>query len=450
MPQLDALRERLRLSLWFVPALFGLGAAICALLVLALDRQLAEEGLEFFRFGGTADGARSVLSAVAQSMLTFTGLVFTITMLVLQLAANQLSPRVMRTYLRDRKNQVVLGLFVATFLFTLVVLREVRSPNGDEGFVPGVSVWVSFALLVASIGAFVFYIDHMAHAIRASTVIANIGDEAREALDRLYPEDGADQGLEAGAADIGRPVRDVEADRAGVLVSIDDQGLVEAMREHGMAVEVVPTVGDFITRGSVVFRLFDGPGAGEPALRDDAAGGSTRADDLDGRLRAGLTLGNERTMRQDLAFGIRQLVDIGVRALSPGTNDPTTAVQAMDQVHDVMRQLVRRPFPSSLVRDDAGVVRLVKRTPRWDDFVALAFDELRLYGAGHLQVTRRLAFALEDVASIAPSSRALPLRDRLERLRRGIEREFEDPDDEVLARRASPQGQGPVGPPPGP
>jgi uncharacterized membrane protein len=184
---LAALLERLRLRLWFIPSLFAIGAAIAAVVLITIDRALADDGLAIIRFGGTAEGARSVLSTVAQSMLTFTGLVFTITMLVLQLAANSLSPRVMRTFLRDRQNQVVLGLFVATFVFTLLVLREVRAPDGDDGFVPGLSIWASFALLLASVGAFIYYIDHMAHAIRASTVIGNIAQETREAIDDRYP-----------------------------------------------------------------------------------------------------------------------------------------------------------------------------------------------------------------------------------------------------------------------
>ena len=429
MQRLDALRERLRLSLWFVPAVFGFAAAAGALLLLALDRRLAEESLEFFRFGGTADGARSVLSAVAQSMLTFTGLVFTITMLVLQLAASQLSPRVMRTFLRDRQNQAVLGLFVATFLFTLVVLREVRSPDGDAGFVPGVSIWVAFALLVASIGAFVIYIDHMAHAIRASTVISNIGDEARETLDRLYPQDGIDFGVEPVApAAMGR---EIYADDAGTLIGIDDSTLIETMSERHMAVQLVPMVGDFVPKGSVLFRLF--------APLD---GGTDRDDELDERLRASARLGRERTMQQDLAFGLRQLVDIGARALSPGTNDPTTAVQAVDQLHDVMRQLIRRPFPSAVRRDADGEVRLVRRTPGWDDYVSLAFDELRLYGAGHLQVTRRLAFALRDLIAIAPGYRERPLVDRLTRLEHAVTRDFADPADRSWALEGSARGQG--------
>ena len=437
MQRLDALREHLRLSLWFVPAVFGFAAAASALLLLALDRRLADEGLEFFRFVGTSDGARSVLSTVAQSMLTFTVLVFTITMLVLQLAANQLSPRVMRTYLRDRQNQVVLGLFVATFLFTLVVLREVRSPDGDAGFVPGVSIWVSFALLVASIGAFVIYIDHMAHAIRASTVINNIGDESSQALDRLYPQGEIDPGAETAPIALGTVVREIHADGAGTLVGIDDERLIESMRETGMTLEVVPMVGDFVTHGSVLFRLF-------AASHARAAGTDRTGAGLDDRLRASLRLGHERTMQQDLAFGMRQLVDIGARVLSPGTNDPTTAVQVIDQLHDLMRRLIQRPFPSSLRGDADGEVRLARRSPSWDDYVALAFDELRLYGAGHLQVTRRLAFALRDLISIAPGNRQQPLLDRLDRLEDAIAREFPDLADRAWALEGSARGQGPA------
>jgi uncharacterized membrane protein len=436
MQRLDALRERLRLSLWFVPGLFAVAAAVGALLLIALDRQLAEDGLEFFRFGGGAEGARSVLSTVAQSMLTFTGLVFTITMLVLQLAANQLSPRVMRTYLRDRQNQIVLGLFVATFLFTLVVLRDVRSPDGDEGFVPGVSIWVSFVLLVASIGAFIFYIDHMAHAIRASTVITAIGDEARDVLDRLYPAHGAD-GTVRGPVDLGTFVGDVPADRAGTLIGVDGDRLLAELEATRLSARLAPMVGDFVTRGSALFELFrqseESDGVSE--VRDPA---------LIDALRASVTLGEERTVQQDLAFSIRQLIDIGARALSPGTNDPTTAVQAIDQVHDLMRGLIARPFAPSVRLDRSGRARLELRRPGWDDYVALAFDELRLYGSGHLQVTRRLAFALRDLISIAPADRRSSLLDQLARLEDGVTREFADPGDRARATEGSARGQGPA------
>ncbi len=364
-------------------------------------------------------------------MLTFTGLVFTVTMLVLQLAANQLSPRVMRTFLRDRPNQVVLGLFVATFLFTLLVLRAVRSEEGGEPFVPGVSIWVAFALLVASVGAFIFYIDHMAHAIRASTVIDNIGNETHEAIERKYPADpGLDQPPASGRAWERRDAEVVPSSGAATLVAIDGHRLVKVATEAGVTVELVPFVGDFVADGAPLFRIHRQSGARH---RPD--------DGLADAVRQGASFQVERTLQQDVAFGIRQLVDIAARALSAGTNDPTTAVQAIDQLHRLLRDLAQRPFPSDENRDADGTARLIIHRPQWRDFVALAFDELRLYGAGHMQIVRRLRHALVDVASIARADRVAVLLDELGRLDRAIDREFPDEHDRAWARPRALEGR---------
>lgn len=399
MIQLRSLRERLRSSLWFVPALFAVAAIGLALLLLTVDEALARDADLFFLYGGTAEGARSVLSTIAQSMLTFTGLVFTITMLVLQLASSQLSPRVMRTFLRDRGNQVVLGLFVATFLYTLVVLREVRTATGDDdGFVPGVSIWVSFALLLASVGAFVYYIDHMAHAIRASTVIASIANETRQAIERLYPEELLEEVSGAPARD--QLVRHAEfvlkAPRAGVVVAVDEAELLATVGAEDRYLELVPSVGEFVPEGAPLARL-----------------GGTWDRDAGRRVQEAIGIGDERTLEQDAAFGVRQLVDVAVRALSPGTNDPTTAVQALDHLHDLLRRLVDRHIPSPERRDDAGHLRLVLPRPGWNEYVELAVDEIRLAGADQIQVGRRLQQLLRDLLSIAPTNRQAILRREL-------------------------------------
>jgi uncharacterized membrane protein len=361
-------------------------------------------------------------------MLTFTGLVFTITMLVLQLASSQLSPRVMRTFLRDRGNQVVLGLFVATFLYTLVVLREVRTAVGDdEGFVPGVSIWVSFALLLASVGAFVYYIDHMAHAIRASTVIANIANETHEAIERLYPE----QLLEEVS---GPPSRNrlsrhadyvLKAPRAGVVVAVDEAKLLATVGDGDRYLELVPGIGDFVPAGAPLARL--------SGTWDREAGKAAQE---------AIGLGDERTLQQDAAFGFRQLVDVAVRALSPGTNDPTTAVQALDRLHDLLRRLVDRHIPSPERRDAAGDLRLVLPRPGWNDYVELAVDEIRLAGAQQIQVGRRLRHLLEDLLSVAPANRRAVLRRELALVESGARRSFADPADVATAGRASARGHG--------
>lgn len=399
MNRLQSLRERLRASLWFIPAVFALGAIMLAFVLLNVDRELSRNADAIFLYGGTPDGARSVLSTVAQSMLTFTGLVFTITMLVLQLASSQLSPRVMRTFLRDRSNQVVLGLFVATFVYALAVLRDVRAgAEGDEAFVPGLSIWVGFALLLASVAAFIYYIDHMAHGIRASTVITSIARETRQAIERLYPDPVRDRAAETPAGETSDDASvALEAPRAGVLVSIDEGGVLEAVGSHDRGLRVLPAIGDFLPQGAPMAYL-----SGDW----DEQGVDT--------VRAAFGIEDERSMEQDAAFGFRQLVDIAIRALSPGTNDPTTAVQALDRLHDLLRLLVTREVPSPIMPADSRRALRVLQLPDWDDYVELAVDEIRLAGQGQLQIGRRLRSMLEDLLSIAPDHRKAVLRRELD------------------------------------
>jgi len=382
----SALRERLRLSLWFIPALFALGAAVLALAIVAIDQALTASLP--FAFGGTAEGARSVLATIAQSMLTFTGLVFTITMLVLQLASSQLSPRVMRTFLRDRGNQTVLGMFVATFVFTLLVLRAVRSEtDGSDAFVPGIGVWIAFALLLTSVGAFIWYIDHMAHAIRAGTVIAQIWAETAATIDRLYPADGPLPDHDVAAAHGGPPDLVLKATAPGVVIAIDEDRLRSVVDADGRSVVVLPAVGEFVPEGGPLAHLYgswDGQAAGE--------------------VRRSVGFGDERTMEQDVGFGFRQLVDIAARALSPGTNDPTTAVQALDRIHDLLRRLARRRFPPRTLVNRGHAVLLER--PTFETFVSLGLDEIRLAGAGQLQVVRRMREILDDLETVVPDGRA--------------------------------------------
>jgi len=404
MPTLGSVTERLRTSLWFIPALFVIGALIGGTVTVAIDRQLGTSDQAFFLYGGSAAGARSVLSTIAQSMLTFTGLVFTVTMLVLQLASSQLSPRVLRTFLADRQNQAVLGLFVATFVYTLVVIRDV---GGDQegDFVPALSVWVSFVLLLASVAAFIYYINHMAHAIRASTVIASIADDTRAVIDRVYPEraDGDSRELDAAQPQAVRAAGDwpvVRSDGAGAVVSVDRQGLIDVAVSSGAVVEVVPRTGDFVPENT-------------PLLRVSRELSDAEAD----KLRSCVALGRERTMQQDVAFGLRQLVDVASRALSPSTNDPTTAAQAIDRLYDLLVVLANRPFPGPLLTGPDSKPRVVVNEWTWPEYVQLASEELTDYGTAHVQVVRRLAAMLAGVAEQCPVDRRQPLYAALDRLR---------------------------------
>jgi uncharacterized membrane protein len=406
MSMLSSVAERLRTSLWFIPALFAVGAFIAALVLVALDRQLQTSGPAFYIYGGTPEGARNMLSTIAQSMLTFTGLVFTITMLVLQLASSQLSPRVLRTFLADRANQVVLGLFVATFVYTLVVLRDIRSGEAGEEFVPGLAIWLAFVLLLASVAAFVYYINHMAHAIRASTVIANITRDTRQVVDRVYPErprepDTGQRQADAASLPTGGEWSTVAAQSAGYVTGIDDDGLVRDASEHDLVIRVLTATGDFVADGVPVLKV------NRPAVGDEMAQ----------QLWSRVSVARERTMQQDVAYGFRQLVDIGARALSPGTNDPTTASQVVDALHELLLQLAARPIPSPIRLDEEGVARVVLNEPDWDDYVELALEELRAYGSGHIQVVRRLASLITGVAAQSSVERRQALFQQLDRMR---------------------------------
>ena len=436
--RLDGLRSRM----WFIPGAFAVGATVGAFVLVPIDHlvdQSVSGDLSSILFAGGPDSARLVLSTIAAAMLSFTGLVFTVTMLVLQLASSQLSPRVMRTFLRDRVNQTVLGLFVATFLYSLLILREVRTPTVSSPFVPVIAVTVAYLLLVASVAAFVFYIHHMTQAIRAASVLHSVGDETRGAIDRLYPEGIGDEpeapvpALPARAAD-----QIVAMDRPpGVITSVDDEQLLSLARDHHLTVALLHHVGDFVPNGAPLLAIWS-RSSGTPV--------DVPADHLAGTIQVGL----ERTMTQDAPFGFRQIVDIAERALSPGVNDPTTALQALDQLHDLLRRMSVRRIPSPIRLDENGDILLSLPGSGWSDYVALAIDEIRQYGAGSIQITRRLRHLLLDLQAVAPPSRQEPVARQLRLLDAGVAHAFSAPEDRRAASLPSASGQGPAGGPPRP
>lgn len=420
----ERLADGLRESLWFYPALAVAGAIALGLGIAALDRGFDAEGTSF-SFGGGPDAARIVLSTIAGSMITFTGLVFTITMVVLQQASGQFSPRVLRTFLRDRQSQASLAVFMATFTYALVVLREVRS--GEAPFVPSLAVQFTFVLVLASLGMFVAYVHHIARSIRVESIIRRVAEETVAAVDRLYPEER--DGAPALPVDLPAGDRVVvsRAGRAGVVAGLDLAALETAAEESDCTLLVVPAIGDFVAEGApLVAATGDGAGRQPPPER----------------LARLVRIENERTMHQDPAFGFRQLVDIALRALSPGVNDPTTAVHALDRLHDLLRRLATRPIPSGRMVDGEGRLRVVTNAATWPGYLGLAVDEIRIEGADQLQVQRRLRAMLDDLREVALPPRRPPVEEQLRLLDRSVEREHREPVDGSRARGADHQGVG--------
>lgn len=422
--RLGGLRTYLSGSLWFIPAVFVVGAMALARGVMAIDESLDQNQDGWFLFGGAAESARTFLSAIAASMITFTGLVFSITMLVLQLTSSQYSPRSLRTFLRDRVSQITLGLFIATFTFALMALQEVRSELDEQDrFVPAISVQVAFALILVSVAAFVYYIHHVADSIRVETLVTRISRETLAAAERLFADD-----LD------GIPGRDVPlipadevipATSAGAVNGLSLRTLSSCAQACGALVEVVPVPGDFVAPGMPLLRVW--------GRIDDAARSS---------LLRSVRQGKDRAVDQDIAFGIRQLVDVAERALSPGINDPTTAVQAIDRIHEILRYLSSCPLRPPTEQLDPRHV--VVHWPRWEDYLRLAADEPRTYGATSIQVVRRLRALLLDLLELAPPERREAVREHLAALDRTVKSSYASSDGRAAASSPSQQGHGPV------
>jgi len=306
------------------------------------------------------------------------------------------------------------------------VLRDVRVPGpGEPGNVPGLSVSMAVAILAVSLGVFVYYIHHIAQSIRVAWIVDAVADETRAIIEHEFAADAADAGHDA-PVPAGPPTEVIAAPGPGILLAVDKHALVRVARAADCVLVLERAVGDFVATTTPLLSVH----------------GSTLAAPQRGDAVEAVVIGIERTMEQDAAFGFRQIVDIAVRGLSTAVNDPTTAVQCLDQLHDFLQRLVSRPFRSGKLVDGGGTLRLVVPAPSWEDFLDLAFDEIRHYGAGSIQVVRRIRAALEDLAAAAPPERLRAIERHARLLDEAIERDFLDPEMRELARRSDHQGLG--------
>lgn len=411
------LRESVRNGLWVIPALFVLGAIVLALVLRVADQEVDTSDAGWL-FEGDASSAQSLLAVIATSIMTFTSLVLSVTVVALQLASQQFSPRVLRTFFRDTGTKVSLGIFVGTFVFTLMVLREVHPAIGDGAeIVPRISIGVAFVLGLVSLGAFVYYVNHVVHAIRIVAIIDAVAAETRAAIREVRVEG---EPPAPGEVPDRPPDQVLLAEHApGAVVTIDEDDLVALAARHGCLIRLVPRIGEFLPSQARLAEVWS-VGGGGPGARHILG-----ADDV----LAHIALHRERTMYQDVAFGFRQLVDIAEKALSPAVNDPTTAVQALDRIHDLLRRVAIRPAPSGFHRDGAGGLRLIHPVVSWADLVGLACDEIRQYGGGSAQVQRRMRAMLEDLAGLVGVEDRAPLDRQVRLLDAAADRHFPDPDD---------------------
>ena len=310
---------RLQSSLWFIPLMYALLGLVISGVTMFVDQRTDYQLLSMDFIGGP-DAALAILGTVAASMVSLLATVLAITMVVVQLAMAQFSPRIVQTFLQDRPSQNAIGLFVATFVVAMLSMRGVQV--GEDPVVPGFSVLVVFVLVVVDIVVLVTYIHHIGRSLRVSALIEMVGTNTRSLLDEIYPHT-----VQLGQDQRSEDPHVVRADHSGVLSLVGHEHLVELATEVDGTIEVIPALGQYVPAGSPLVRLR----------------GVTAADVDLTRLRGALRLSLERTLEQDVAFGLRMLVDMGIKALSESPfADPTTTVQVIDRVHDLMRQLARR------------------------------------------------------------------------------------------------------------
>ncbi len=405
---LDALRERL----WFWPAACAVLAVVAAESLVRLDRALDQNNARpIWVFSGNADAARSVLSTIASATMTVLGVTLSITLAVFALTAQGYSPRALRRFMRDRVIQAVIAGFVGTFVFALVALRLVRIEQ-----VPGITVNVAVALGFATLTLLVVFFHHMAAEISVERLIDAIWEET---VDVIPFATGAHRGEDRDVDPEALPVTEVRTAHTGRVRWIDDARLAAIARDSGGTAVVAPAPGDFVADGEWVVRFH----GGEP-LDDD------QMDDA----RAAVEIGTQRTMTQDVAFGLRQLSDVGLRALSPGINDPTTAEEAIMRAADVLRRLADRQL-GVVVLDDDDRLLVVRARPTWEALVGLAFDQYLGEAEGQADTATMLVLldALGRVISgTNDPGRLAALRARAVRIRDGARRALPDPSD--LAR----------------
>ena len=386
----ERLSEWLRDRFWFIPMLLVLGGILVAVVVaypevVGLPRDV---GHGHVVRTSTAD---TMLGVMSSSMLTFVGVVFAITLVGLQLASSQLSPRVIRTFVRSGVTKVAFGFFLATFAFAVtgLAIDAVTDPATATR-----TVIVSMAMLAAAVAIFVVYVTSTMRLLEVAWVITAVAHEARAAIRRGYP--AAEAYVEADPPVlVDQPHvtylnrRDSRTYKGvlGTVLGVDRARLVRLAKEHDCVVEILPRVGEYVATGGPVLAVH---GRQPP----------------DSELLACVDLGRARTLYQDPTFGIRQLVDVATQALSPAINQPTTAVLVVDRLHDLLLRIARLPTPTGLHVDSAGTVRLVEPTYSWAYLLHLAFAEITALGIGSPHVTRRLVAALADLAAEVPADAA--------------------------------------------
>jgi uncharacterized membrane protein len=398
----------LRASLWFVPGLMILISIALALAIVEIDSRSEQDWLDDYplAFGLGADGARGMLTAIASSMLTVAALTFSLTLNAVSQASGQFTPRIFRNFMRDRANQFVLGYFVSVFAFCLLVLRTIRGAD-ELKFVPSLAVMTGLLLAIGGILVLIFFIHHIAASLQITTILDNITEETKNAVEKLFPEElgddaTAEEKYEARDMLQEKLWKKVPASEGGYVQHVDTDGLLQFAVDNEVLIQMCRGIGEYVGRGS--------------SLAEIAPVTNTRtvnAEHLD-FVNELFSIGRFRTIEQDVGYGIRQIVDIALKALSPGINDTTTAVNCIDKLSEIVGEIARRRLPEK-TRATHNIPLVTVKAPDFEDYVETAFDQIRISGKGNQAIFERLLSALTFIGECTTA------KDRRTILKRQVE-----------------------------
>lgn len=411
----------LRTGFWFVPSLIVTVSIALAAGLIAVDSIASAQWMERWPrlFGVGADGARGMLSTIAGSMMTVVGMTFSMTLMTLMLASSQYTSRILRNFMRDRVTQGVLGIFAGIFAYCLIVMRTIRSVD-EGGFIPRLAVFFAVVLAICGIGAFILFIHHVAVSLQASSVIASVGDETLAAIDRLFParlgQEPVDE-EEQQQTMLRSPEQSWQAvpvERNGYIQRVDNAMLLRLAREYKTVVRMERGIGEYVVQKTTLASL----ALNHPPKTEVSAA-----------LQAAYRISRHRTLEQDCAFGVRQIVDIALRALSPSINDTTTAVMCVDYLTAILARLATRSIPS-LHRYEEGELRVIAIGQTFASLVAEAFGQIRGSAGGNVAIMLRMLGSLQTIAGLTTSpSRRRVLREQVQGIAELAERSLESPQD---------------------
>lgn len=377
--------DQLQSSYWFIPSVMAVGAIVLSIVTIELDERITSDWQEKLPlvYSNKPDGARALLATVSGSMITVAGVTFSLTLLAVSHTTSQFGPRLLTNFMRDRGNQVTLGTFIATFLYCLMILRTVRSadepadgaPSAEllEGFVPHISISVALALTLCSVGVLIYFFHHIPESMNLSNVVAGLGRQLTSSMGDAFPEMIGQESpssvrepcLEAPAKEHAAIVTTGE-DRDGFVQTLDEAGLLEIASDHDLVVKLHFRPGDFIDRNQAGFSVWPHEAMTEELAQD---------------LRNCIALGVSRTPHQNMLFIVNQLVESAARALSPGVNDPFTAIICMQWLGNSLAVLAQRKDPEAYRYDSDEKLRVIAKSVTFQEVCEAIFEQLRPYYA---------------------------------------------------------------------